>query len=625
MPLILRRTLTLAAVLLLGAALPAAAPWQPASGAPAAAAASPAAAPDDGGAVVHLFQWRWESVAQECEDVLGPNGYAAVQVSPPQEHVVLEEEGYPWWQDYQPVSYRLDDTRRGTAADFQDMVDRCRDSGVRIYVDAIVNHMTGTGSVGSGPGSAGGAYEKYSYPDLFGDGAHGYTEQDFNTAECGRDIEDWSDPWEVRTCELLGLSDLATGDAYVRERLGDYLASLVDMGVAGFRIDAAKHMPPEDLQAVVDMLPGTVPGWNEAPYVFQEVIADAAIGEDEYTGIGDVTEFEYQRRIGHDFADGNLQGAKDLEEGNLASDSAVSFVVNHDTQRSEPTLTHGTDRDRYDLAQAFLLAHGYGTPKVMSSYAFTSTEQGPPMAADGTTEAADCSEERWVCEHRALNGMPTFASATAGEEVSWVDDGSQQGRVALERGGAGFAAFNATGSEWSVGFATALPDGTYCDVASGTFADGACDGAAVEVAGGRVEVSVPPEGAVALHTGAVVECADPGGCDSGGDPGDPGACTEVEAVFGPTVETFYGQGVYVAGSVEELGGWDTGRALELSTDEGAYPEWSGSVGLPPGAEFEYKYIKKDPDGTVAWESGGNRTAVASGDGCAVEFGGEWRD
>ena len=37
--------------------------------------------------IVHLFQWPWASIASECTNVLGPKGFGAVQVSPPQEHV----------------------------------------------------------------------------------------------------------------------------------------------------------------------------------------------------------------------------------------------------------------------------------------------------------------------------------------------------------------------------------------------------------------------------------------------------------------------------------------------------------------------------------------------------------
>src|SRR6476469_4001301 len=36
-----------------------------------------------GDVFVHLFEWRWNDVATECEQVLGPAGYRGVQVSPP--------------------------------------------------------------------------------------------------------------------------------------------------------------------------------------------------------------------------------------------------------------------------------------------------------------------------------------------------------------------------------------------------------------------------------------------------------------------------------------------------------------------------------------------------------------
>ena len=74
-------------------------------------AAASAASPGAKDVIVHLFEWPWASVANECTTRLGPKGFGGVQVSPPQEHVVLPGSGYPWWQDYQPVSYQLN-TRR---------------------------------------------------------------------------------------------------------------------------------------------------------------------------------------------------------------------------------------------------------------------------------------------------------------------------------------------------------------------------------------------------------------------------------------------------------------------------------------------------------------------------------
>lgn len=31
--------------------------------------------------IVHLFEWKWDDIAAECENFLGPKGYAGVQVS----------------------------------------------------------------------------------------------------------------------------------------------------------------------------------------------------------------------------------------------------------------------------------------------------------------------------------------------------------------------------------------------------------------------------------------------------------------------------------------------------------------------------------------------------------------
>src|ERR671923_1704795 len=57
-----------------------------------------------GDVFVHLFEWKWTDIATECETVLGPAGFKAVQISPPQEHS-LQPPGYTWSERYQPVSY----------------------------------------------------------------------------------------------------------------------------------------------------------------------------------------------------------------------------------------------------------------------------------------------------------------------------------------------------------------------------------------------------------------------------------------------------------------------------------------------------------------------------------------
>src|SRR5207247_1009238 len=83
-----------------------------------------------GDVFVHLFDWRWLDIASECETVLGPAGFKAVQVSPPQEHSITPSRD--WSERYQPVSYSIDRSRSGTRDEFVAMVNRCKTAGVDI-------------------------------------------------------------------------------------------------------------------------------------------------------------------------------------------------------------------------------------------------------------------------------------------------------------------------------------------------------------------------------------------------------------------------------------------------------------------------------------------------------------
>jgi len=47
---------------------------------------------------------------------------------------------------------------------------------------------------------------------------------------------------------LVGLKDLDQRSEYVRGQLIEALDHLITLGVAGFRVDAAKHMAADDLK-----------------------------------------------------------------------------------------------------------------------------------------------------------------------------------------------------------------------------------------------------------------------------------------------------------------------------------------------------------------------------------------
>lgn len=328
--------------------------------------------------IVHLFEWRWNDIADECERFLGPQGYGGVQVSPVHENrLELEPNFRPWSERYTPVNFQVLTTRSGTEEEFASMVRRCNAAGVRIYVDAIMNHLTGEG-VGDGVGTGGSPFnaQRRQFPH--------FSSADFNDDKCptqSGNIEDWSDPVHFRNCRLDTLLDLNQEKDYVREQLVNFLNRLIGHGVAGFRIDAAKHMWPESLQAIFGRLNNlsTAHGFREGtkPCIYQEVsdmgTPDQTIGH-EYFHMGRVTEFRTCLYLGETFR-GNNQ-LKSLQNwgtgwGLYDDDKALTFVDNHDNQRGHgggPMVLTFRDSRLYKMAIAFLLAHPYGLTRIMSSY-----------------------------------------------------------------------------------------------------------------------------------------------------------------------------------------------------------------------------------------------------------------
>ncbi|MEV0183027.1 alpha-amylase family protein [Streptomyces sp. NPDC050625] len=391
-----------------------------------------------------LFEWKYASVARECTNTLGPAGYGYVQVSPPAEHI----QGPQWWTSYQPVSYKIAG-RLGDRTAFQNMVNTCHAAGVQVVVDTVVNHM----AAGSGTGTGGSSYTKYDYPGL-------YSSYDFD--DCTAQVTNYADRWNVQHCELVGLADLDTGEEYVRKTIAGYMNDLLTLGVDGFRIDAAKHIPAEDLANIKTRLT------NPSVYWKQEVIygANEAVQPTEYTGNGDVQEFRYAYDLKRIFNNERLAYLKNYGEGwgYMSSSVAGVFVDNHDTERNGSTLSY-KDGANYTLANVFMLAYPYGAPDINSGYEWTDVDAGPP--GGGTVNA--CWQDGWKCQHAwpEIKSMVAFRNATRGQSVTnWWDNGYQA--IAFGRGSKGYVAINHESSSLTRTYQTSLPAGTYCNVQNNT-------------------------------------------------------------------------------------------------------------------------------------------------------------
>ncbi|HEY2299658.1 MAG TPA: alpha-amylase family protein [Jatrophihabitans sp.] len=436
----------------------------------------------------NLWEWNWPSVAKECTTVLGPSGYGSVQVAPPADSLSRDYTSsdapieHPWWDVYQPVDYNLT-SRFGDEQQFRDMVKTCRAAGVKVIVDAVINHMTGQGHKSYG----GVEYTHFSYPDYSYDNFHhlGTGPNDCDSSNGG--IDDFNDFRQLTKCELLGLADLRTDDPATRAKIVGYLNKLIGYGVSGFRVDAAKHIGEEDLLKIEAGLHRTWEGTR--PYMALEVFpgSPGEASQYAYTRAGSVLGFDASYQLKNAFKSyttpgiGNITGLRVWGEdaGLMPTDKTLVFVENHDTERGSDTLSY-KDGPTNTIANEFLLAYGYGTPQVYSSFDWTNTYDSPPADANGYVTDTDCSNG-WVCvdRYQGVLGMVGWHNYVGRAHIrNWYDDGDNL--IAFTRGG-GFFSTNNHSDARTVTVQTGLPPGTYCDVIHGSVSHGTCSGPTVTV------------------------------------------------------------------------------------------------------------------------------------------------
>mmetsp|Transcript_40786 Transcript_40786/g.75869 ORF Transcript_40786/g.75869 Transcript_40786/m.75869 type:complete len:530 (-) Transcript_40786:36-1625(-) len=463
-------------------------------------------------AFVELFEWSWSDVALECEQFLGPKGFRAVLTSPPQEHV----QGPGWLARYQPVTYNLT-SRSGNESEFRAMVKRCAASGVAVYADVVLNHC----GAGSGIGVGGSNFSLRRFP-LYTPGDFHHVEDDI-MKNCR--IRDYNDKHQVQYCDLESLPDLCTGCSHVQDTMAAYLNRLAQMGVAGFRIDAAEHIDAKELGRILSRVDSSL-------YIFQDVPPPPGppgppprhggdvIRPSMYWNLGQVTEVNYGIRLGsfikapgrmHDLE--HFPRARDHPGDLMPTEHAVVFIDNHNTQRGRPvdaTLTYKYVM-LHDLAVAFMLANPYGYPVLMSSYHFDVVAQGPPsIPVHGANGELNCGRDQpWVCEHRhrPVANMVGWRQAAGEDEINnFVAVGGNH--ISFCRGSSACIALNRAETAWHADFPVSVPSGHYCDIANST--ETGCP----EIHIGhdsRARIEIPPLSIAAFHVKALARPTQPAG------------------------------------------------------------------------------------------------------------------
>lgn len=171
--------------------------------------------------VLHLFGWKIKDI-ENFLPTIKEQGFDAIQISPIQPSKE-EDSGY-WWMPYQPIGFQIGN-RFGTKEDLEELCREARNYDISVIADVIFNHMAGANDGSLRPN------EKVDKR---------LTERhDFWKIQLP--VRDWNNRYEV-TNYCMGLPGLNVANHDLQDIIIDFLNSLIDCGVSGFRFDAAKSI-----------------------------------------------------------------------------------------------------------------------------------------------------------------------------------------------------------------------------------------------------------------------------------------------------------------------------------------------------------------------------------------------
>ncbi len=399
------------------------------------------------GTVLHAWCWSFNSIKENMA-AIKEAGYTSVQTSPINA-VVVGNGGdkkftEQWYYHYQPTAYTIGNYQLGTEAEFIEMNRVAEQYGIKIIVDAVLNHTTSD-------------YNKISSEiKSITKWSHGNTK-----------IENWRSREEVTQKSLLQLWEWNTQNPEVQHYLLKFLKNAVADGADGFRYDAAKHIE----------LSGEYPNefgsnfWNVilnngSEFQYGEVLQDNISRDADYANLMSITASQY----GHSIRD--MLRNRNVNAGNLGNYQAgvdpsklVLWVESHDTYANGKTDSESesawmSDED-LKLGWAMITARAKGTPLFFSR----PVGGGNGVRFPEQTKIGDAGSNLY--KDPTIVAVNKFHNAMVGQSEYIRNPNGDTSVAMIERGTQGAVIANLSDSEKSLNTETKLANGTYKDQISG--------------------------------------------------------------------------------------------------------------------------------------------------------------
>ncbi|MEB3255518.1 MAG: alpha-amylase family glycosyl hydrolase [Synechococcaceae cyanobacterium] len=295
-------------------------------------------------AILHAHDEAYQAVANYvC--TLPAQGYSHIQIAPAQQsHPGPIAPPMGWSARYQPIDYRVIDGR-GSETELKSLTSKAHSCGMKVIADVVFNHMATME-----------AYKNLRFPTFGPSDFHLRCRIDYTNGKTADERECWLG-------QGMDLPDLIQND-HAMEIQKAHLQKLFDLGIDGFRFDAAKHMEPATIKQYIDFINKATKGaaWN-----YLEVIVYGDTTTDQYTPVAAITDFTPCDSMRQAFEGSGDHRSLRVPIG-LSDPRSVTFGINHDT---DPEINPGSPSCKYGhrgdgvLATANVLARESGTPLIL--------------------------------------------------------------------------------------------------------------------------------------------------------------------------------------------------------------------------------------------------------------------
>lgn len=291
-------------------------------------------------AIFHAFNQRYSDVTGFVCTLAG-QGYSHVQIAPAQK----SNPNPPWWARYQPLDYGVIDGM-GSETDLKNLINKAHSCGVKIIADVVLNHMANLNY----------CQDLKCFPGIPPESFHPKCDINYNDGN----------RYSEMNCWLGGtLPDLDQNQTKVQNVQKAHLKRLIDLGIDGFRFDAAKHMSWQTVQGYINYI--NVQS-NFATWNYLEVIEDNDTRAEDYNWIAAVTDFILYNSMKSAFSFGG--DLRSLRVPVAVNDPrSVTFGRNHDNIKElNPQYAINPYDDPTDsyLATSYVLARESGIPLIFN-------------------------------------------------------------------------------------------------------------------------------------------------------------------------------------------------------------------------------------------------------------------